>query len=236
MPRLSELSNLKNEAIPDEQQVESLDQLQETGSFLPMLQPGVYEFQIPANVDEVYSLVDEHQQEWKAESTGVQYLKAAFDDAHPLKITGAPPAMANRVGEPFRANVTNVPRDWKVGGVPTKVKDFLYLLKKLGHKVVPKTTKDYVDALSSYAGKTFKSPIDVSWGCNKKRKARFWVVDAAHPAGAEVESVQPGCGNKLYPTKDVKPGPDGQYPEKVQCPKCSAILRGFANLDLLREV
>jgi hypothetical protein len=235
MPRLGDLQ-LKNEPLQQEQMA-SLDDMQESGSFLPMLQPGSYEFQIPANVDDAFDLIDATGKKWGPESTGEQNLVVVFDDAHPLKIVGAPPHAAKRIGEPFRERVGSNPRKWKIGGVETQVRDMLYLLKKLGEKVIPTTPKAYGDAIVKYAGKTFKAPVGVSWGCNKNRKARFWQLkDANDPAsGAAIESQQPGCGKRMYPDKDVKPGPDGLYPEQVQCPQCQAIVRGFSNLELTRE-
>lgn len=233
MPRLGDLQ-LKNEPLQQEQ-LQSLDELQESGSFTPMLQPGVYGFEIPANVDDAFMLIDSSGKEWKDDSTGEQGIAVNFDDAHPLKVVEAPARAANRVGEPFRARVGNNQRDWKIGGTPTKVRDFLYLLKKLGEKVIPANNRGYADAILKYAGKTFKSPVGVSWNCSKTRKARFWQVTPDAPQGTEIESQQPGCGKRMYPDKDVKTGPDGMYPEKVQCPQCKAIVRGFSNIELTRE-
>lgn len=233
MPRLGDLQ-LKNEPLAQEQ-VQSLDDLQESGSFTPMLQPGVYEFEIPANVDDAFMLIGPDGKEWTEASTGEQGIAVVFDDAHPLKIVGAPTRAQNRIGEPYKARIGSNQREWKIGGQLTKVRDFLYLLKKLGEKQIPATTRAYAEALIKYAGKKFASPVGASWNCNKTRKARFWVVDAANPAGAEVESQQPGCGKRLYPDKDVKPGQDGLYPEKVQCPQCHSIVRGFSNIEITRE-
>ncbi len=233
MPRLGDLQ-LKNEPLAQEQ-VQSLDDLQESGSFTPMLQPGVYAFEVPANVDDAFELIGPDGKAWTETSSGEQGIAVSFDDAHPLKIVEAPPNMKNRVGEPYKARFGNHQRDWKIGGQPSKVRDFLYLLKKLGEKVIPTNNSAYATALIKYAGKTFKAPVGVSWNCNKNRKARFWQVNAEHPQGAEVETQQPGCGKRMYTDKDVKPGVDGLYPEKVQCPQCSAIVRGFSNIEITRE-
>lgn len=235
MPRLGDLQ-LKNEPLQQEQ-LQSLDDLQESGSFTPMLQPGVYEFEVPANVDDAFDLIDSHGQKWTDQSAGEQCLLVNFDDAHPLKIVGAPHNYQNRIGEPFRVRVGNNQRDWKIGGVATKVRDMLYLLKKLGEKVIPPNNRAYADAIIKYAGKRFKAPVGVSWNCSAKRKARFWILEnPADPnSGKEVESQQPGCGKRMYTDKDVKPQPDGTYPEKVQCPQCRAIVRGFSNIEFTRE-
>jgi len=234
MPRLGDLQ-LKNEPLAQEQ-VQSLDDLQESGSFTPMLQPGSYEFLVPANVDDAFEIIEGATgKAWTETSTGDQGIAVNFDDAHPLKIVDAPHNMKNRIGEPYKARFGNNQRDWKIGGVASKVRDFLYLLKKLGEKVIPANNREYAIALVKYAGKTFKAPVGVSWNCNKNRKARFWQVTAATPQGAEVETQQPGCGKRLYTDKDVKPGADGLYPEKVQCPQCSAIVRGFSNIEITRE-
>lgn len=233
MPRLGDLQ-LKNEPLAQEQ-VQSLDDLQESGSFTPMLQPGSYAFEIPANVDDAFLLIDEHGKEWTDASTGPQGIAVAFDDAHPLKIVGAPPNMANRIGEPYKARFGNNQREWKIGGVASKVRDFLYLLKKLGEKEIPTTNAAYATALIKYAGKAFKAPVGVSWNCNKNRKARFFMATPEDPQGTEVESQQPGCGKRYYADRDIKPGPDGLYPEKVQCTQCKAIVRGFSNIEITRE-
>lgn len=235
MPRLGDLQ-LKNEPLQQEQ-LQSLDDMQESGSFRAMLQPGSYEFQLPMNVDDCFEIIDSHGAKWTEQSTGEQGIAAVFDDSHPLKIVAAPAHSAARVGEPFTVRVGNNQRKWKIGGVETMVRDFLYLLKKLGHKVIPVNNQQYGAALIGYAGKTFKAPVGVSWNCSAKRKARFWVLEnpADANSGKETESQQPGCGKRMYTDKDVKPGPDGKYPEKVQCPQCRAIVRGFSNIEFTRE-
>lgn len=233
---LNDLSTLQDVAL-DEGNIASLDDLKETGSFLPMLQPGVYEFEMPQDLAALpWDTVD---QEGKPQRVQVQ-----FDDNHPLKIVSASGAGAARVGEPFQTRISNVPRERTFGGEKVTINDFLYLLKKLGHKEVPKSNRDYLLALQKYAGRRFRSAVGVSWSCNPKRDVRMWVPNAdpvkAQAGEGERKEIpgQKGCGERYYPDgkkNGVPKGPDGLYPEEIYCSKCRAVLRGFSNLDVVRE-
>jgi hypothetical protein len=230
---LNDLSALQDVAL-DDGNVASLDDLKETGSYLPMLQPGAYEFETPADMNLPWDTVEKEGQP--------QRVQVQFDDEHALKIIAGPDA--KRVGEPYTTRVSNVPRERKFGGETIKINDFQYLLKKLGEKTVPKTNREYLLALQKYAGRRFRSAINVSWSCNPNRDVRMWQPDpdpakAGAGAGTRVEVAgQKGCGGRYYPdgkTNGVPKGADGLYPEEIICPKCHALLRGFSNLDLVRE-
>lgn len=226
---LNDLSALQDVAL-DDGNVQSLDDLRETGSFLPMLQPGAYEFETPADMNLPWDLVEKEGQP--------QRVQVQFDDDHPLKIVAGPDA--KRVGEPYTTRVSNVPRERKFGGETVKINDFQYLLKKLGHKDVPRTNREYLLALQKYGGRRFRSAVSVSWSCNPNRDIRVWVPDPADPSKGERKEIvgQKGCGERYYPDgrkNGVPKGPDGLYPEEIICVKCHALLRGFSNLDLVRE-
>lgn len=236
---LQDLSALQDVPL-DETTVASLDDLRETGSYLPMLQPGVYTFQMPEKTDDLPW--DTIEQEGKP-----QRVQIEFDDTHPLKITSATGAAQARVGEPFTTRVSNVPRERTFSGEKVWINDLLYLLKKLGHKVKPNNNREYLLAVSSYPGKQFRSAVNVSWSCNPKRNIRRWIPDPTNPAEGNRQEIegQMGCGARYYPDGKVEgqpasvkfptKGADGLFPEEVVCPKCGALLRGFANLDLVRE-
>lgn len=231
---LNDLSALQDVAL-EESQLQSLDDLKEQGTFLAMLQPGVYEFELPADLSTLpWDTID-------AEGHP-QRISVKFDDAHPMKIITAPDAA--RIGEPFTPFISNVPRERKLGGETVKVIDFLYLLKKLGHKEVPKTNREYLLALQKSAGRRFRSAINVNWRCNPNRDVYMWVPNAdpvkAQAGEGERREIpgQKGCGESYYPDakrNGVPKGPDGKYPAEVLCAKCRALLRGFSNLDLIRE-
>lgn len=235
MPSLNDLSALKDEQL-EESQLESLDALHETGAFTAMLQPGVYELKLPDNLASIT---------WEpVEAEGQpQRIKVKFDDQHPLVILSGGPD-PSRIGEAINQSISNVPRERKMGGEQVKINDFLYLLKKLGEKSVPKTNKEYLLALSRHAGKVIRTAVSVSWNCNSKRNIYRWVPDpdpakAAAGAGQAVEVPgQLGCGEKYYPDarqNGVPKQADGKYPERIICQKCAALIRGFSNLDLVRE-
>jgi hypothetical protein len=54
---LNDLSALQDVAL-DDGNVASLDDLKETGSYLPMLQPGAYEFETPADMNLPWDTVE----------------------------------------------------------------------------------------------------------------------------------------------------------------------------------
>lgn len=235
---LNDLSALKDEVL-EEGAMQSLDDLKETGTYLPMLQPGVYTFRIPENIADV---------PWDVLTAEGQpdRVSVHFDDNHPLIITAAPPNAVARIGEPFTTFVNNRPRDRKFGGETVKINDFQYLLKKLGEKAVPKTNREYLLALTKYGGRELRTAVNVSWSCNPKRDVRMWIpTDPQDPTKGERREVagQKGCEARYYPDGKVAglaqpypvKGPDGLYPEEIGCYKCRALLRGFANLDLIRE-
>lgn len=228
---LNDLSTLQDVPL-DEGNIASLDDLKETGSYLPMLQPGVYEFETPSDMNIPWDTIEKEGQPTR--------VQVQFDENHPLKIVAGTDAA--RVGEPYTTRVSNVPRERTFGGEKVKINDLQYLLKKLGEKVLPKTNREYLLALQKYGGRRFRSAVSVSWSCNPNRDIRMWIPDPADPTGQKGErkevAGQKGCGTRCYPdgkTNGVPKGPDGKYPEEIICPKCHALLRGFSNLDLVRE-
>ena len=244
-----------NEMVLDDVQLtdhvaESMDAVQESQSFAPPLQPGVYKFQLPDVIPGMngnllqapWKLVPARPATGDKPATDAR-VQIAFADDFALKVLESPDH--GRDGEQIRQSISNVPRDQTRGGVTVKVNDLLFLLKKVGYTgPVPKTNREYVEALSKQGGKTVKCETGMSWNCNEHRDVYMLQWKDANDEAKGTTRVevkgQKGCGTKHNPfAKDASRKVamvDGAYPAEIQCSKCGALVRGFSNLDLARAV
>jgi hypothetical protein len=217
---LQELAGeLKDEVLPTSG--ETLDDLPQFGSFTPPPPPGAYRFQLPADLSNVWDLMD------VPEKTPPQRVRITFDRDHPLLIVQSPQGKSN--GEPFETRLTNNERGRGKDKAVT-ASDLDYLLRALGSKVKPKNNREYMTAVQAQAGKQFGADLRYSWRCSKDRDIR-----AKDQAGqVQVVEGKKGCGEAYY-AEDVPKGADGQTPYEIQCGGCGALLRAFANLDNIRS-
>lgn len=212
MPSLKDL-NLSNEKVGGDLDVADLPKM---GGMRPLVTPGTYRFQLPKSLatcwDKVMASVGER-------------ITAIFDADSPLVITQSPGGAHN--GEPFQTRISNVERPR--GKNKILASDMDYVLKALGFKGRPKTNIEYINALSSFAGKEFNAQVEYQWYCNPKK--HIWVASGEDGSTAEVE--QDGCGARYY-QKDVQKV-DGKYPERITCGgndgSCGASLRAMEQLS-----
>jgi hypothetical protein len=87
-----------------------------------------------------------------------------------------------------------------------------------------------MQAVQKHAGKEFGGDIRYSWRCSTERDIR------ARDQQGQVQVVEgrKGCGESYY-QEDVPKQGNGEVPYEIQCGKCGALLRAFANLDNLRS-
>jgi hypothetical protein len=109
-----------------------------------------------------------------------------------------------------------------------------------GLKRMPKTNMEYINALILMGGKEFGADLEFQWSCNPERPIR--VDDAVNGTqvldGKDGRQEQKGCGSRYY-QNDVPKQPNEQtgameYPVRVQCSKCGANLRAFAQIARFR--
>ena len=220
MAKLAELG-LKNEKVGGEV---GFADLPKQGGFMPLLQPGRYRFQLPANLGDVFDKVDTQKGE---------RLNAVFDQNAPLVIVQAPAQYEDRVGEPFQVRLSNAERPR--GKDKIEVSDMDYLLRALGESKpagVKWTNLQYGQALAKHGGKQFDATVSLSWYCNPKRDI---YVDDGQGGYTEVAGTK-GCDTRYY-QKDVDKQEDGQYAERITCGgkdgQCGASIRAFAGFDAI---
>lgn len=217
---LAELAGeLKDEVLPTSGQ--DLDDLPTFGTFTPPPPPGAYRFQLPGDMSALYEPFD------TPELTPPQRVRISFDRDHPLLITQSPGGKSNN--EPFETRLSNKERKRGKGG-EVVASDADYLLRALGEKVKPKSNREYIQIFSRQGGKTFGADLRYSWKCSKDRDIR------ARDSAGQVQVVEgrKGCGESYY-QEDVPKNAAGEVPYEIQCGKCGALLRAFANLDNLRS-
>jgi hypothetical protein len=216
---LQELAGmLRTEQLPTAGQ--ELDDLPMFGTFTPPPPPGAYRFKLPSDLSNVWDVFD------VADKTPPQRVRAHFDRDHPLLIVQSPQGKSN--GEPFETRMTNNER---ARGKDKSVvaSEFDYLLRACGVKSKPQSNQAYIQAVTQQAGKEFGADLRYSWRCSKERDIR--VRDGA--GQIQVIEGKKGCGEGYY-EENVGKGADGQVPYEVQCSKCGALLRAFANVDNIR--
>jgi len=218
MPKsLSEL-NLKEEVLPTAGQ--PLDDLPVFGQFTPPPQPGAFRFKLPADLNNIWDL-------YTVDGKGDR-ISAVFDQNNPLLIVQSPGGKHNT--EPFQTRLNNNERPRGKGGSGGTHSDLDYLLAAFDPKQPkPKSNREYIERVKVQGGKEFGADIRLSWRCGEQRNIR---VRDQSGAVVEVENKK-GCGTGYY-QEDVKKNEAGEFPLEIQCGKCGALLRAFANIDNLR--
>lgn len=206
MANMNDLGLIPNEQLPEVNPNELPEQI--GGGWLPLPQPGRYRFRIPTTVSDSYEAFQVADQG--------QRVRAVFRKENAL-------VMGVRT---FECQISNQTR--QIAG--KDVSDFAYLLHGLGYQKPLRSNRDYLEALSGYAGAEFMANVDWQTSCNPKRSIR----DAA---GKELG--KPGCGQRWalrgYTKKDgtvvksIPTNPDGSYAENFLC-TCGGKLRAFGQL------
>ena len=211
-PSLNDLQ-LGNEKLQDA----NFDDIPENigQSYPDPLQPGVYRFQLPSKMGDIWTAVD-------TEKHGKR-IQALFEDESALLVVQSPGDTRN--GEMYRTRISNIPRERTKEKI--LVSDMALLLRALGETKTPGSNKEFALALQKYAGKQFSATVEWSYRCDPNNPARW-------PDGqggfAEADDHRHGCGTRAY-QRDV-PKVDGVQPERWTCsnPECGASVRGFTNL------
>lgn len=221
MASLQELK-LANTKLGDEPSFDEIPA--ERGSFVPPPQPGSFRFALPKVINNFESITTEKYGE---------RISVVFDAASPLVIVQSPASKYN--GDSYETRLNNIPRPR--GKEKVLVADTSYLLKALGVEKRPTTNLETAKAIQSLAGKDFGADIEWSWGCGKRRAARFLnpedgslytAEDAESVLDGDDAGLKAGCGKYTY-QGDVQKV-EGEYPLTISCPECSAQVRAFANL------
>jgi hypothetical protein len=213
------VGQLKDEPLPTAGQ--DLDDLPIFGGFQAPPPPGAYRFQLPADLNAVWDLID------VPDKQPPQRVRASFDRDHPLLIVQSPQGKSNN--EPFETRLTNNERGRGKDKAVT-ASDLDYLLRALGEKGKPRSNREYMQTVQRHAGKQFGADLRYSWRCSKDRDIR------ARDGQGQVQVVEgkKGCGESYY-QEDVPKAANGEVPYEIQCGNCGALLRAFANLDNIRS-
>lgn len=184
-------------------------------SFADPIQPGIYRFQLPANMGAIWAKVDS--------ANHGERINAIFEDDSALTIVQSPGKAHD--GEEYRWRVSNVPRERGKEKILTSDMDLL--LRALGETAKPKTNAAYAQALMKYAGKTFQATQEFSYRCRDDKEI---YVDDGQGGQAKQEGKM-GCGARYY-QRDVPKNEDGSFPVRITCanPECGASIRAFGNL------
>ena len=197
---------------------------EQRGTQQPMLQPGVYVFQLPDPI------VDSQFEQFQVPDQGPT-LRANFRDDKALK------NLTN--GDTFGTQLNNMTVTRGKKGEEKTGDDLAYLIKAVGGTLPPKAgNKTYRDELKKHGGKKFKSDVVISARCNPKSEV--------YKEGQKIAG-RLGCGQKFdMRAYSIKSGANagkqvlaiqrdqaGVWAEGVECP-CGAEVRAFANLTNFR--
>lgn len=216
------MANLSDVKIAENKyDVADADQLPEQrGGYQPLLQPADYEFQLPANVAQL----------WEPTASGKD-LKLSFYE-EPLTVSRATnPA---DIGLSYKGQLNTVPLNRARKGEPEVLVDDLTNLLRFGFKDNQKITSKtaLAAAINSHAGQFFKAKVEWSAKCNSNQTRYLQAEDGT---SVEDASGTKGCGAKVY-ERSIPRNPDGTYQERFACTQCGAYLRAFGNVMRFRPV
>lgn len=246
MPRLQDL-NLAPEQVEAAPALEELPE--QFGTRTEPLQPGIYRFQLPDDMADVWNEMKQVDIKFK-DAAGVEHTKqvdrvcAIFDADHPLQIVQSP--QDERNGEAFNWRINNVER-FRDKAHTQRAAEMDYLLRALGEVAHPGwgNNQGYGVNLSKYAGKQFTAEVQMSYYSNPKREIYGeFDVEGGGKTVQEVPGVY-GNGSRLYQNQVTRDG--GKYPATIpvqitvtdpanaeQQLTYTQIVRGFNDLTGLR--
>jgi hypothetical protein len=212
------------------------------GQGLPTLLPGTHIFRIPTNVQELFETYDEVLKDEAGNPLAdpadptkakiIQRLRVRFDRDNPLVVVGG-----EDNDTPVTTSISNQPRNRARKGEPRiMVSDLAYLLREsLQYKGPLTKNSEWVHALTQYGGKIFRVEHGLSAYCSPDRIR--YVHDPSDPTlvgSIQDPTGQHGCGQRLYTSAFKIPAQNGQrggFSDIAYCPKCSAKLRGFFQIE-----
>ncbi len=213
------------------------------GPRTPILQPGRYRFQLPADMAKMYEPIPEAYEAVMGsdEKAKVERMMVVFDAADPLLILQSPGA--KRDGEAFQTRVTNIKR-FRDKAHTVLASDADYFLRILGEQVFPVNNPGYATAFTKYGGKEFSADVEATWTCSAKRD-----IYAVLPGTEQVQQIVgvKGTGKTYRADADVHRNDHGDYPEEIdvvvqgtdpatqQPVTYTAIVRAFNNLTRFYE-
>jgi hypothetical protein len=238
------MSSINDLAIRDDVIEETPSELpiQMGGQGLPTLLPGTHIFRLPSDVPSLIEAYDEILKDEQGnpvpdpadpnKARVIQRLRVRFDKDNPLLVVGS-----EDDGAPVTTSISNQPRNRARKGEPrVLVSDLAYLLREsLQYKGPLSKNTEWVHALMQFGGKIFRVEHGLSAFCNPE-KVRY-IHDTNDPtlvASIQDPSGQHGCGHRLYTSAFKLPAQNGQrggYSDIAYCPKCSAKLRGFFQIE-----
>jgi hypothetical protein len=212
------------------------------GQGLPTLLPGTHIFRIPTDVQALFEPYDEILKDELGNPVAdptdptkariIQRLRVRFDKDNPLLVVGG-----EENDTPVTTSISNQPRNRaRKGEARVLVSDLAYLLREsLVYKGPLTKNSEWVTALMQYGGKIFRVEHGLSAYCSPDR-VRYVndPSDQTFVGSIQDPSGQHGCGHRLYTSAFKLPAQNGQrggYSDIAYCPKCSAKLRGFFQIE-----
>jgi hypothetical protein len=192
--------NINDLKLIDEQlPAVDLDVLKEQQGSYTLPQPGVYTFQLPPSMDEVFDVV---------QTDAGQRLQLTLEGKNYL-----------RIGELDKVFCRISNRDYPWGG--ETVNDMAYLAKALGYHGKLTTNREYLEALKSEGGSKFEA--ELSWTAKNKATGKEW----AAPRGFKRVKGQK-AGTEVYQVpRDAKGAFLQEFMDGEDSIRCFPQLRSF---------
>lgn len=222
MPSINDL-NLTDEESQEVAPEEQPRQI--SGVRVPLPKPGTHRFRLPNDLSQAWDTVSGDKG---------QRVRVTFEDESALLVE-------DLADQPFRTNITSIER--ARDKAKTKfVSDMSYLLVALGDLSGPKKSSDFIKALSSHTGETFKADVEWEAFCNPAN-------DIYREEDGKLSKVegQKGCGQQ-YRMREYTTGKgeqvvgiprheDGSWAETFECGTegCGASLRCRGGLSNFRS-
>lgn len=161
---------------------------EEGGTYIPLVQPGVYIFKLPDDMSAIW---------YKRDTTQGPRITAGFTRENPLIVTGD--STGYYISSPVVTFISNAERPRGRERVP--IPDMYYLLRALEKsmsdkelKAALKTNQNYSDMLQKFEGKEFQAEIHWEAYCSPQKNVWMTILDEAGNKRLEEQEGTPGCG------------------------------------------
>ena len=175
--------------LDDQTQIEIPDEIPEEGSnYVPLVQPGKYVFQLPENMELVWTKVD---------SKKGPRVAAIFNRDNPITVVQDDTYDGYFNGSPVSTLLNNV--EYPRGKERIEVADMYYLIQAFeAHLPKEQRTKltnnlSFVNALKKYAGRMFGATLHWEAYCNPKKNIFVSEEDEDGNRRAVEKEGTPGC-------------------------------------------
>ena len=188
------MSKLEELNLNDDEVIEVPEEVpEESTGYIPLVQPGIYMFQLPGDLENVWST-------FEATKKGVTRVSAGFSREYPLIVLEDEAKFGGEFrGLPVTAYINNLEYSRR-GKDGVEVADMFYLIKALEANLPDEdqsklsNNRSYINALKRHAGRAFRASVHWEAYCNPKKDIYMTIEDENGTPRAQVQEGTLGCG------------------------------------------